>query len=134
MFRQFVTPNQYTLNPASKDIKNNINSLFTYHPLQLSAIIETVWLNRYNATPTPISSPFVPWPLEITYPILNAPFIPDIIGPLPLPVCRIPPRYLRCRAVLSFHRSSSQGWGGQERHPQYSHPRRRRRTRPTGTT
>jgi hypothetical protein len=84
MFRQFVTPNQYTLNPASKDIKNNINSLFTYHPLQLSAIIETVWLNRYNATPTPISSPFVPWPLEITYPILNAPFIPGYNWPTPI--------------------------------------------------
>lgn len=73
MFRQLVTPHPNS--PPSQDVINNINSVFTYHPLQLSAIIETVWLNRYNAAPTPISSPFAPWPLELTFPILSTPFI-----------------------------------------------------------
>jgi hypothetical protein len=74
MFRQLVTPQPGML--PSPAVINNINSLFSYHPLQLSAIVETVWLNRYNATPTPISSPFGAWPQEITFPILNASFIP----------------------------------------------------------
>lgn len=79
MFRQLVTPHPNS--PPTQDVIDNINSVFTYHPLQLSAIIETVWLNRYNAAPTPISSPFVPWPLEITFPILSAPFIPGYSWP-----------------------------------------------------
>jgi hypothetical protein len=71
MFRQLVTPHP---GDPSQIVTNNINSVFTYHPLQLSAIIETVWMNRYNAAPTPISAPFAPWPPEITFPILNARF------------------------------------------------------------
>ena len=51
MFRQLVTPTT----PASP--LNNINSLFTYHPLQVSAIVETVWLNRNNAASSGTSSP-----------------------------------------------------------------------------
>jgi hypothetical protein len=73
MFRQLVTPHP-TDAAASQNLIQNINSLFTYHPLQISAIVETVWLNRYNAVPSPISSPFVSWPPEVTYPILNASF------------------------------------------------------------
>src|SRR5580700_5644569 len=73
MFRQLVTPG-HPGGALTPDIKHNINSLFAYHPLQISAIVETVWLNRYHAAPSAISSPFVPWPREITYPILNADF------------------------------------------------------------
>ena len=43
-----------------------------YQPLQISAIIETVWRNRYNHAPTQITFPFVPWSADITYPILSA--------------------------------------------------------------
>jgi hypothetical protein len=92
MFRQLVTPHPNT--PLTQNVIDNINSLFTYHPLQLSAIVETVWLNRYNAAPTPISSPFPSWPPEITFPILNASFIPGYTwpGPFPLtPSSAIPP-------------------------------------------
>jgi hypothetical protein len=81
MFRQLVTPHSNT-NPNFQIITNNINSLFTYHPLQLSAIIETVWLNRYNAAPTPISAPFAPWPLEFSYPLLKTPFLTGYNGPV----------------------------------------------------
>jgi hypothetical protein len=91
MFRQLVTPQPGML-PSSAVI-NNINSLFSYHPLQLSAIIETVWRNRYNAAPTAISSPFVPWPSEITFPILSASFNAgyDWSTGIPQPVLPTPP-------------------------------------------
>jgi hypothetical protein len=65
MFRQLV---------AGPNVMNNINSLFTYHPLQISAIIETVWLNRSNSASSPTGSPFLPWSPQITNFILNAPF------------------------------------------------------------
>jgi hypothetical protein len=84
MFRQLVTPHPGM--PPTPDVINNIKSVFTYHPLQLSAIIETVWLNRYNAAPTPISSPFVPWPLEITFPILSNSFIAGYSWPNGTPI------------------------------------------------
>jgi hypothetical protein len=69
MFRQLVS-----VGPNPGNLLNNINSLFTYHPLQISAIIETVWLNRYNAASSQTSSPFFPWSPQVAFPILNAPF------------------------------------------------------------
>jgi hypothetical protein len=81
MFRQLV---------AGPNVTNNINSLFTYHPLQISAIIETVWLNRSNASNSQTSSPFLPWSPQMTHPILHARFFPgyDWSGssPVRLPV------------------------------------------------
>ncbi len=59
MFRQLVTPGSPTPTPTAAVVQN-INSLFMYHPLQLSALIETVWLNRANATNSSTSAPFVP--------------------------------------------------------------------------
>lgn len=95
MFLQLVTPHLGDA-PNSSNVIQNINSLFTYHPLQLSALIETVWLNRYDASPTPISAPFQPWPIELTFPVLSNPFItgynngvaltPWLSPPSPLPV------------------------------------------------
>lgn len=73
MFRQLVTPG----NPGGNltlAVMNNINSLFVYHPLQISALIETVWLNRNNAASSQTSSPFVPWSPQVAFPILNANF------------------------------------------------------------
>jgi hypothetical protein len=71
MFRQLVT---------GPTVINNINSLFAYHPLQLSALVEAVWLNRNNAptvvNPPETSSWFVPWPPQITWPILSTSFFP----------------------------------------------------------
>lgn len=54
MFLQLVTPPP----PALTPVQQNVDSLFIYHPLQISAIVETVWRNRYNAT----STRFAPWP------------------------------------------------------------------------
>lgn len=90
MFLQLVTPPGGTLTQAL----NNINSLFTYHPLQTSAIIETVWLNRGNAGNSPISSPFIPWSPQIAAPILNASFFSGydwtVSPPAPLPQVAAP--------------------------------------------
>jgi hypothetical protein len=72
MFRQLVTPGHPGAN--TPEVMNNINSLFTYHPLQISAIIETVWLNRGNAASSPTSSPFLPWPPHIAHPLLHSQF------------------------------------------------------------
>jgi hypothetical protein len=70
MFRQLV---------AGPNLMNNINSLFTYHPLQISAIAETVWLNRVNAptnaNPPQTSSWFLPWSPQFAWQILHAPFV-----------------------------------------------------------
>ena len=66
MFRQLVTVGP---NPGNR--LHNINSLFTYHPLQISAIVETVWLNRYNAASSQTSSPFFPWSPKVAYPLLT---------------------------------------------------------------
>lgn len=73
MFRQLVTPPPV----SGGTVVDNINSLFAYHPLQISAIVETVWLNRYN----PASSPFPSWPPQITFPILNADFFQGYAWP-----------------------------------------------------
>jgi len=83
MFRQLVT-----VGPNPGNLLNNINSLFTYHPLQISAITETVWLNRYNAASSQTSSPFFPWSPQVAYPILNAPFFSgyDWTDPTPVPL------------------------------------------------
>ena len=80
MFRQLVG------NGAT--VTANINSLFTYHPLQISALVETVWLNRANAANSPTTAPFVPWAPEVTWPILNANFFTgyDWSGATPLPI------------------------------------------------
>jgi hypothetical protein len=68
MFLQLVTPTPP--NPAAA--QQNTDSLFVYHPLQISAIVETGWRNRYNAA----NARFVPWPDFITGPLLKAaPFI-----------------------------------------------------------
>jgi hypothetical protein len=64
MFLQLVTP------PSPGPlVQQNVDSLFIYHPLQISAIVETVWRNRYNAA----STPFVPWPQAFTDALLAAP-------------------------------------------------------------
>src|SRR5438105_1685286 len=63
MFRQLV---------AGTNSRNCINSLFLYHPLQISAIAETVWLNRNNAGGSSAISPFVPWPPQMVYPVLKS--------------------------------------------------------------
>ena len=88
MFRQIVTPV-----PPGGDLTaaviNNINSLFTYHPLQIAAIVETVWLNRNNAVSSGTSAPFPPWAPQVAFPILNAPFFAgydwSTLPPTPLP-------------------------------------------------
>jgi hypothetical protein len=62
MFLQLVTP------PSPGPlVQQNVDSLFIYHPLQISAIVETVWRNRYNAA----STPFVPWPQAFTDALLS---------------------------------------------------------------
>jgi hypothetical protein len=83
MFRQLVS-----VGPVPGNLQNNINSLFTYHPLQLSAIVETVWLNRYNAASSQTSSPFFPWSPAVAFPILNASHFSgyDWSGALPVPL------------------------------------------------
>jgi hypothetical protein len=89
MFRQLVT---------GANRLNNINSLFTYHPLQVSAIIETVWLNRGNSptatNPPQTSSWFVPWSPGICSSILNTNFFTGYDwsqpGPPALPVSPLP--------------------------------------------
>ncbi len=66
MFLQLVTG----ATPA--ETQRNADSLFIYTPLQLSAIAETVWRNRYNgatSATTPIA-PFVPWAKALTDNIL----------------------------------------------------------------
>jgi hypothetical protein len=85
MFRQLVS-----VGPHPGNLLNNINSLFTYHPLQISAIVETVWLNRYNAASSQTSSPFFPWSPQVASPILNAPFFSGYTWTAGVPT-QIPP-------------------------------------------
>jgi hypothetical protein len=70
MFNQLVTTDP----PNPAQVVNNINSLFTYSPLQISAIVETVWLNRNNAASLQTSSPFLSWSPQITHSILSDTF------------------------------------------------------------
>ncbi len=71
MFLQLVTPSTGPITTLSAVAQQSVESLFVYTPLQISAIVETVWRNRYNAA----SAPFVPWPQWMTDAILapNAP-------------------------------------------------------------
>lgn len=62
MFRQLV---------MGGNLQNNINSLFVYHPLQISAIAEAVWLGRSNAGTSATSSSFASWPPQLIYEVLN---------------------------------------------------------------
>ena len=62
--------------PDPAQAQANADSLFLYTPLQLSAIAEAVWRNRYNAGVggTPIA-PFVPWPQSLTDAILSTDYV-----------------------------------------------------------
>ena len=114
MFRQLVTPGHPGPNLTAA-VMNNINSLFTYHPLQLSALIETVWQNRNNAANSQTSFPFFPWSPQVAIPILQAPFFsgydwstsPPTL--LPLPTGFTPP--LKQPGVLNTWDGTSPGPG-----------------------
>jgi hypothetical protein len=67
-------------------VQPNVDSLFIYHPLQISAIVETVWRNRYNAA----SAQFVPWPQAFSKALLDADYtqgwtFPNSGSPSPIP-------------------------------------------------
>jgi hypothetical protein len=85
MFRQLV---------AGPNSPKNIASLFTYHPLQIAAITETVWLNRGSA-PTLANSPtgswFVPWAPDLCKWILNTEFYTGYVWPAGNPLPQAPP-------------------------------------------
>lgn len=88
MFRQLVTPSPG--GPLTPAVLDNINSLFVYHPLQISALVETYWLNRVNAATLETGSPFLPWPPQMAVNILKMPFFPGydwsgVGGPTALP-------------------------------------------------
>ena len=76
MFLQLVTPPPFGP-PITAVAQQNADSLFLYHPLQLSAIVETFWRNRYNALNAPgtANSPFVAWPVGATQGLLNDTYI-----------------------------------------------------------
>jgi hypothetical protein len=82
MFLQLVTPPStfppLPLPTLSKQAQQNADSLWLYHPLQISAIVETMWRDRYNAVTAPAiaNSPFVAWPVSITDAILEEPTTP----------------------------------------------------------
>jgi hypothetical protein len=79
MFLQLVTPPLVTpitppvIQQLSAQARANADSLFLYHPLQISALVETFWRNRYNAWSQAggATSPFVAWPTGVTQAILN---------------------------------------------------------------
>lgn len=98
MFRQLVTPPPADTNPV--DLTNNINSLFVYHPLQISALIETVWLNRANIAGSQTNYPFVPWSPAIAWRILNAPFFSGYDWSSHSPKL-VPPSPISCRRSVS---------------------------------
>jgi|HubBroStandDraft_3_1064219.scaffolds.fasta_scaffold04464_3 hypothetical protein len=79
MFLQLVTP-PFPPGPApvatlSAQARQNADSLFLYHPLQITATVETFFRQRYNAVnpsvPPQPNSPFVPWPTKFTREILQ---------------------------------------------------------------
>ena len=89
MFRQLVThgdPN----GPLSPTVEDNINSLFVYHPLQISALVETFWQNRSNSAASVAGSPFIPWSPQLAFQILNAPFFSGYNW-TPTPPQQLPP-------------------------------------------
>ena len=74
MFLQLVTPSPGPpLSLLSAQARLNADSLFLYHPLQISALVETFWRDRYNAVTVSgaPNSPFVAWPVNITDDILQ---------------------------------------------------------------
>jgi hypothetical protein len=79
MFLQLVTPpltfpfNAVVIQELSAAARANADSLFLYHPLQISALVETFWRNRYNAWSAAggAASPFVPWPEAVTQALLT---------------------------------------------------------------
>jgi hypothetical protein len=102
MFRQLV---------AGANAQNNINSLFVYHPLQIAAIVETVWLNRNNNSPNSGAfSPFAPWPPEVAYPILSSSSQPGYTwssANIAVPV--LPPGMLSTPFTRPIHQPGIQG-------------------------
>lgn len=76
MFLQLVTP-PFPPGPPpvatlSAQARQHADSLFLYHPLQITALVETFWRHRYNAVSgTTPHSPFVPWPTKFTREILH---------------------------------------------------------------
>ena len=77
MFLQLVTPPSTFPPPVlpptlPQQAQQNVDSLWLYHPLQITAIVETMWRNRYNAVTAPntANSPFVAWSTSITDVIL----------------------------------------------------------------
>ena len=81
MFLQLVTPpltvpfTPPVIQELSAQARANADSLFLYHPLQISALAETFWRNRYNAwSPAGgAGSPFVAWPEAATQALLSDP-------------------------------------------------------------
>jgi hypothetical protein len=72
MFLQLVRD---TVNPANTP--NNVRALFQYHPLQITALVETAWRNRQAGN----AFPFDAWPQALTDAIVNAfPAQPNLQG------------------------------------------------------
>ncbi len=90
MFRQLVTPGHPGGNLTAA-VMANINSLFVYHPLQISALVETVWQNRNNAASSQTNYPFIPWSPQVAYPILNATFFTGYDWSTSPPTALLPP-------------------------------------------
>lgn len=107
MFRQLVTP----LPGSPHSLTDYINSLFTYHPLQIAAILEATVRNRYNKAPTQITSPFFPWPRETTYPLLKEPFVSGYDWSNPAVPQELP--LLPEQVVLPIQQPRL-GWGGMD--------------------
>jgi hypothetical protein len=68
MFLQLIKPPSNSPNPAVQ-AQQNADSVFLYAPLQIAALVETVWRNRYH----PAGSPFTAWPYSVTNAILSDP-------------------------------------------------------------
>ncbi|MGA8400557.1 MAG: hypothetical protein WB697_11755 [Stellaceae bacterium] len=66
---------QLVMAPTPAQVRSNADSLFLYHPLQISALAETFWRNRYNAwsQANGANTPFVAWPANATDALLNDP-------------------------------------------------------------
>jgi hypothetical protein len=93
MFLQLVTPPPFG-SPVTVLAQPNVDSLFLYHPIQISAIVETFWRNRYNAFNSSggPNTPFVAWPIGVTNNILSDQYIlgyslgnPEATGPMFMP-------------------------------------------------
>ncbi|MBV9825476.1 MAG: hypothetical protein JO001_07370 [Alphaproteobacteria bacterium] len=89
MFLQLVTPpltlpfTAPVIQALSAQARANADSLFLYHPLQVSALVETFWRNRYNAWSAAggAASAFVAWPEAVTQALLtDAPNTGYILG------------------------------------------------------